>query len=232
MELFKRLFAGVTIVAMALITVAPTGFAHAATLEGGDLVKASGAAVYYYGQDGKRYVFPNEATYKTWYADFSKVKTITDSELAALPIGGNVVFKPGTYLVKITTDPKVYAVGPNGALHWVKSEAAAKTLWGNDWAKWVKDVPDAFFTNYSVSTSDIDGTKHVAGSVIKYNGSDKMYYVDTDGKKREFTGTAFADNGFMSKFVVTSPDSITYSNGSGIAIKEVALWDAVGRAHV
>lgn len=230
MELFKRLFAGVTIVAMALITVAPTGFAHAATLEGGDLVKASGAAVYYYGTDGKRYVFPNESTYKTWYADFSKVKTITDSELAALPIGGNVVFKPGTYLVKITTDPKVYAVAPNGTLHWVKSEAAAKTLWGNDWAKWVKDVPDAFFTNYSVSTTDLDGTMHVPGSVIKYSGSDKMYYVDTDGKKREFTGTAFADNGFMSKFVVTSPDSITYPNGSGIGTKEPMFWDAAQKS--
>lgn len=230
MELFKRLFAGVTIVAMALITVAPTGFAHAATLEGGDLVKASGAAVYYYGTDGKRYVFPNEATYKTWYADFSKVKTITDSELAALPIGGNVVFRAGTNLVKITTDPKVYAVAPNGALHWVKSEAAAKTLWGNDWAKWVKDVPDAFFTNYSVSTTDLDGTMHVPGSVIKYSGSDKMYYVDTDGKKREFTGTAFADNGFMSKFVVTSPDSITYPNGSGIGTKEAMFWDAAQKS--
>lgn len=230
MDLFKRLFASVTIVAMALITVAPAGFANAASLSAGDLIKASGAAVYYYGTDGKRYVFPNEATYKTWYADFSKVKTISDSELAAISIGGNVVFRPGTYLVKITTDPKVYAVSNGGSLHWVKSESAAKTLWGNDWAKWVKDVPDAFFTNYSVSSMDIDGTKHPAGSLIKYNGSDKMYLVDMDGKKREFTGSAFADNGFMSKFVLTSPDSITYPNGSGVTGTETMLWDAAQKS--
>lgn len=230
MELFKRLFSGITIVALALITVAPAGFAHAATLSGGDLIKASGAAVYYYGNDGKRYVFPNENTFKTWYGDFSSVKTITDSELAAISIGGNVVFRPGTYLVKITTDPKVYAVSTNKTLHWVKSEAAAKTLWGNDWAKWVKDVPDAYFTNYNDSTTVIDGTMHPAGSLIKYNGSDKVYYVDKDGKKREFTGSSFSMNGFMTKFVVTSPDSITYPNGAEISGKESMLWDAAQKS--
>jgi hypothetical protein len=55
--------------------------AGAATLSSGDLIKASLPAVYYYGGDGKRYVFPNEKTYKTWYADFSSVKKITDGEI-------------------------------------------------------------------------------------------------------------------------------------------------------
>lgn len=226
MDLFKKLFAGVTIVAMAMITVAPAGFAHAASLSDGDLVKkASSSAVYYY-TNGKRYVFPTESTYKTWYSDFSKVKTIESAELSAIPLGGNVTFRPGTNLVKITTDPKVYAVSPNGNLHWVKSEAAAKTLFGNDWSKMVKDVPDGFFTNYKVSSVDLDGTKHVPGQVIKYNGSDKMYYITSDWKKREFTGNSFAMNGFNSMYVVTSPDSITYPNGSDITGAETMLWDA------
>src|SRR3989344_4361505 len=58
----------------------------------GDLIKASQPAVYYYGSDGKRYVFPNEKTYKTWYADFSAVKVITDAELATYAIGGNATY--------------------------------------------------------------------------------------------------------------------------------------------
>ncbi len=132
------------------------GFANAATaatLVAGDLVKASGPAVYYYGADGKRYVFPNEKTYMTWYANFSSVKTITDAELAALTIGGNVTYKPGVKMVKITTDPKVYAVDKGGTLKWVESEAIATSLYGSDWNKMIDDVSDAFFVNYTVGAS-------------------------------------------------------------------------------
>lgn len=119
----------------------------------GALVKASGPAVYYKTTDGKRYVFPNEATYKTWYADFSGVTTITDAELSALPIAGNVTMKPGVTLVKITTDPKVYAVDTGGVLRWVQTEALASQLYGTSWATLVKDIPDAFFINYKVGGS-------------------------------------------------------------------------------
>lgn len=143
--------------------------AHAATMTAGDLIKASLPAVYYYGADGKRYVFPNEKTYKTWYADFSSVKTVTDAELAAVAIGGNATYRPGVKMVKITTDPKVYAVAKGGSLRWVKTEDVAKALYGNDWNKQVDDVPDAFFTNYTVgadvaAAADFDKAAQQAGS--------------------------------------------------------------------
>jgi hypothetical protein len=132
-----------------------------AAVASGDLIKASLPAVYYYGADGKRYVFPNEKTYKTWYSDFSSVKTITDDELAAITIGGNVTYKPGAKMVKITTDPKVYAVDAKGTLRWVKTEAIAIALYGSNWNTMIDDVPDAFFTNYTIgaeiaSASDFD----------------------------------------------------------------------------
>ena len=61
--------------------VAPTTKAAASA---GDLIKKDGlSAVYYLGDDGKRYVFPNEATYKSWYSDFSGVVTISSDELKA-----------------------------------------------------------------------------------------------------------------------------------------------------
>jgi hypothetical protein len=118
----------------------------------GDLIKASTAAVYYLGTDGKRYVFPNEKTYKTWYPDFSSVKTITDSQLAGYAIGGNVTYKPSSKMVKITTDPKVYAVDAHGTLRWITSESVAQALYGASWAAMVDDVADSFFTNYSIGT--------------------------------------------------------------------------------
>lgn len=122
----------------------------AASFGTGDLIKGSLPAVYYYGANGKRYVFPNEKTYKTWYLDFSGVKTISDAELAAIQIGGNVTYKPGVMMVKITTDPKVYAVAAGGTLRWVKTEAIAQALYGVNWSGKVEDIPDAFFTNYNL----------------------------------------------------------------------------------
>ncbi|PIR66749.1 MAG: hypothetical protein COU51_02340 [Parcubacteria group bacterium CG10_big_fil_rev_8_21_14_0_10_36_14] len=135
--------------------------AEAADLQSGDLIKASLPAVYYYATDGKRYVFPNEKTYNTWYDGFTGVKTITDSELAVIQIGGNAVYRAGVKLIKIQTDPKVYAVAKDGVLRWIKTESIAVALYGADWAKKVEDVPDAFFTNYTIG-ADI-------GSADNYN---------------------------------------------------------------
>lgn len=135
-----------------LLLLFPMLPASAVAISAGDLVRASQPDVYYYGSDGKRYVFPNEKTYDSWYADFSGVKIITDAELAAMPLGGNVTYKPGVKMIKIATDSKVYAVGAGGVLHWVQTEAAALALYGADWNKKIDDVPDTFFVNYKMGT--------------------------------------------------------------------------------
>lgn len=116
------------------------------------LVKgASFDSVYYVANNDKRYVFPNESVFKSWYVDFIGIQTIADQELYGIPLGGNVTYKPGN-LIKITTDPKVYSVGQNGTLRWVETEALAIELYGVDWAKQVKDVADVFFINYTLGT--------------------------------------------------------------------------------
>ncbi len=107
-------------------------------------------AVYYCGGDGKRYVFPNSRVYASWYTDFSGVQVIDAQALAALRIGGNVTYRPGAKLVKITTDPKVYAVDLHGTLRWVSTSALAAKLYGANWAKNVDDLPDAFFADYRI----------------------------------------------------------------------------------
>lgn len=107
-------------------------------------------AVYYLASDGKRYVFPNEKTYFTWYADFSSVVTVTMEELASYPIGGNVTYRPGSRMVKIQSDPRVFVVGEGGALRHVGSEGVAEALYGPYWNTMVDDIPDAFFVNYGV----------------------------------------------------------------------------------
>lgn len=120
-------------------------------------IKGSGPAIYLYAADGKRHAFPNEAVYRSWFsttdgkADFTNVLTIDDAALAQVTLGKNVTYRPGMRLVKIATDPKVYAVGQEATLRWVQTEEAATALYGANWARQVDDIPDTFFSNYIVS---------------------------------------------------------------------------------
>lgn len=187
--------------------------AQAATLNSGDLIKASGPAVYFYAADGKRYVFPDEKTYFSWFLDFSAVKTITDAELAAINIGGNVTIRPGTKLVKITTDPKTYAVTKCGTLHWIESETVAKALYGDAWATRVVDVPDSFFVNYTIGSS-IPNNVHPDGQLITYSGDSNKYVVMSGQKRKIADDAAFAANKWnMINSVVTT---ISYADGAAV----------------
>ena len=117
----------------------------------GQLIKGSSqATVYYCGRDYKRYVFPNEKIFLTWYSDFSSLINITDAQLAQVTIGGNVTYKPGIRMIKIISDPKVYAVARGGTLRWVATEAIAAELYGANWNRMIDDVSDAFFFSYEI----------------------------------------------------------------------------------
>jgi hypothetical protein len=105
-------------------------------------------AVYYLGTDGKRHAFPNDKVYFTWYADFSGVQLISESQMAGITLGNNVTYKPGVKMVKFTTDPKVYAVEKGGLLRWVTTEAVAVSLYGSSWNTIIDDINDAFYANY------------------------------------------------------------------------------------
>lgn len=156
-----RIATAISTATLALGLLAPAAHAQM-TPSFGDLLKlpsdgnpetTADAAVYYFGADGKRYVFPTEKTYKTWYPDYSTVKTTTPEILAGIPIGGNVTYRAGIRLVKITTDPKVYAVSKNGILRPVTSEAVATALFGANWNQQIDDLPDPFFVNYRVGST-------------------------------------------------------------------------------
>jgi hypothetical protein len=197
--------------------------ASAATLVAGDLIKASGPAVYFYAADGERYTFPTQSTYMSWYDDFTGVKTVTDDELAAIDLAGNVVVRPGTNLVKITTVPKVYAVEPNGALVWVETEDAATALYGDNWASLVIDIPDGFWTNYADTDEALDGTAYPAGTLVKMDGGADIYYVNADGSWSMIADEdAFALNGWSMDDVITT--SLTMPS-AGDAISEATYND-------
>jgi len=144
----RSLLASLSIFTLLASSVALPLPTHAAS----ELIRSSTPTVYYLGSDGKRYVFPNERTFFTWYSNFSTVRRISDSELSTYSIGGNVTERPGVRLVKITTVPRVYAISRGGTLRWIQNATLAQALYGTTWNKSVDDIPDVFFSNYHEGT--------------------------------------------------------------------------------
>ena len=178
----------------------------------GDLIKIDGySPVYYLGSDMKRYVFPNESTYFSWYSDFSSVVTVDQTEVESYPLAANVVMRPGTKLVKrpVPTDPKVYAVEPSGVLRWVPDEATAVALYGDDWASMVVDVPDSFFVNYSISTTDVSSDAYPAGSLVQFGEDATVYYINEAGEAQAIADeAAFNANRWSWDAILTAPASM------------------------
>lgn len=115
------------------------------------LIKSpTSTSVYYCGVDGRRYAFPSDRVFFSWYSDFDDVQVITAEELASALLAGNVRYRPGVKLIKIQTDLKVYAIGKGGILRWVASEEIAVQLYGSDWGSQVDDVSETLFINYTV----------------------------------------------------------------------------------
>lgn len=210
---FKKFFsAAVIIVFMFSCFNVFMSSAKAQALKTGDLIKAPEfSAVYYYGADGKRYVFPNQKTYDTWYNDFSKVIVITLEELGNIPIGGNITYREGTRLIKITTDPKVYAVSPDGTLRALDSEVRAKTLYGDNWAQLIDDVPDAFFTNYNV-VAPINSNQHPDSTIIER--PDGKRYLIKNGQKKFFADDVFVKNRYNAEYLIHT--NMDYPDGQPI----------------
>ena len=234
MQTLRKVFA-ISVIFVTVLSLSFSAVPAFAAASAGDLIKMKGlSSVYYLGGDGKRYVFPNEQTYFSWYRDFSSVMTIPQAELEGYPLGANVTVRPGTKLVKITTNPNVYAVEPGGNLRKIGSEAQAIALFGANWAKRVIDVPDAFFTNYKTG-SDLPNGVYPIGSLVKLaSAPDVLYYDGTNYRKVE-TEAAFNANRFNWNDVVTTSLAIV-AGGTSISGAVSAYTDtssgAGGTAYV
>ena len=163
----------------------------------GTLVKGTSlSTVYYYASNGSRYAFPNEKTYLTWFSDFSGVQTISDAELAAIPLTGNIVYRPGSRWIKIQSDPKTYVVTPQGHIRWVESEEVAMGLAGSNWNQMIDDVADVFFVDYTVGASLTSAAGAFNGALVSMSGNT---YLVWDGMTRLVTSSGFTANRFQTR---------------------------------
>lgn len=129
-------------------------------IQPGDLIKASLDAVYYYSAQGTRHVFVTQSIYDTWYDDFSSIKVISDTELAAIPLGAAVGYRPGTMLTAPSIN-EVYVIDRGQVLRHLGSEQVALDLYGPTWNKQINDLQESLLFNYNFGTviqvsTDID----------------------------------------------------------------------------
>ncbi|KKQ57230.1 MAG: hypothetical protein US74_C0006G0013 [Parcubacteria group bacterium GW2011_GWA2_38_13] len=183
-----------------LFFVAMIPTAHASI----QLVKSKNSpAVYFLNGDKSRHAFPNFITYKSWYGDdFSKIVTMSDEFISQVPLGKNVTIRPGTHLIKVPSNPSVYAVEEGGVLRHIDDYAVAMDIYGKNWEKKIVDIPEVFFENYTIGDS-IKNSYDIPDSIIYKINSEPGYYWKTDNIIRPFENIeAILKNGYSLNDVV------------------------------
>lgn len=107
----------------------------------GTYIRGESWPTVYYIDGQVRRPFLDSQTYFTYESDFSRVVTVADSLLSLYSLGGPMLPKPGSILLKVQSVPRVYITDSSGALHWITTEEIANALFGNSWAEYVIDVP-------------------------------------------------------------------------------------------
>lgn len=170
------------------------------SLSPGDLIKGRPSTVYFYGSDGRRYVFPNEKTFFTWYPDFRTVKILSDAELAAIPLGSsNITYRPGSRLVKVESNNQVYAVDRGGFLRPVASEQMAESLYGINWKNLTEDIPAVFFPNYKIGAPIVTTFDYKPSDVLTLTSTiaqDKFLPASTITVAIDEAGAGFVPSSF------------------------------------
>lgn len=124
-------------------------------IDEGGLLKGQGSTVYYLGEDGKLHPFINSLVYHSWYSDFKNIKYVSDSRLKQYEVGQPVCLKAGTWLVKFSSWPMVYAVEPGCQLRPILSEGEAVILYGSQWSKRVLEFDAPQLSHYRIRSYSV-----------------------------------------------------------------------------
>jgi len=209
-----------SVAVLAILLSSSFSTSHVFAAGANDLVKCPDfSSVYYVGDDGNRYVFPNEKIYFSWYSDFSTVRTISCDDLASFPIGDRLVYQAGTRLVKIPSDPSVYAVESNGVLREIPDEGIAKKLYGDDWSDRVDDVSEAFWSSFTVGAVLEDG--EVPEGTVFADADGNLFREEHDGSATEIDAALDADKEKVLKEHALVLDDVEERLGVALALTNV-----------
>lgn len=220
----KKIFPLLSLTVLVVGVAVPGLTAQAASAN--DLVKcADSSAVYYLAEDGDRYVFPNEDIYFSWYPDFHDVKTVSCADLATLPLGDRIVYQAGTRLVKIPSDPSVFAVEDDGLLREIPSEVAAIALFGEDWSERVDDVSEAFWPSFTVGAPLAED--EVPEGTILEDDNGSLFRVEDDGTATEIDPVLTIDQEAVLEHHALSMSDVEEQLGLALALTRVSSESAI-----
>lgn len=114
------------------------------------------SVIYYVGADGYRHAFSDQSVYMSWYpddVDADDVHVISYARLTQIALGENVMYRPGSRLVKFQSSPKVYAIDLHGVLRWIGGEDVASQLYGPSWNTDIVVIPDTLLRDYTFGVS-------------------------------------------------------------------------------
>jgi hypothetical protein len=116
----------------------------------GTLLQGQTGYLFYYGVGGKIHPFLDTTVYQSWYENFDNVVQVSNRMLAEYVIGKPVCMRPGTWLIKFESDPRIYAVELGCILRPIYSQVEAYILYGEKWQERVHELPTAFKDDYRV----------------------------------------------------------------------------------
>lgn len=114
------------------------------------------SSLYWYSDTGERFTFPTGDILYSWFPETSAIPPVyqvTDETLASITLAGNIVYRPGTRLIKIESDEKIYAIDIDGLIRWIPNEDTISELYGRKWKDLLVVSPDVLFLDYSIGNT-------------------------------------------------------------------------------
>lgn len=118
-------------------------------------------AIWYYGCDGKKYLFSHLGAFESWFGKMPArcclVRVITDEIFQTIPrgvmAGGKICYRPGNHILQTTlTDgtlwDTLFVVAKGCVLRQLANEQVAEEIFGSDWKNYIENIPWAHYYNY------------------------------------------------------------------------------------
>lgn len=192
-------------------------------IQPGDLMRSeSSTAVYYLGEDEMRYVFPDDATYFSWYTDFDDVQWVSNETLNLYPLGGIVMHQPGSSLLSIASNNTYYAIEHGGILRPLASADIAAELYGMEYKEFVTELPETFFGHYTLGS-----VVEFAGQYNKTAAMNESATISHDLGLQAPLQLSIEEEGFSQPTVEIEPNTaIKWTNNLDEAAS-VTEWDRI-----
>lgn len=114
------------------------------------LLKGESDTVYYLGYDGRIHPYLHAVVFHSYTQNYSQIRYVSNQTLRQYQIGEPVCVRPGTWLVKFESLPRVYAVEPGCRLRPIRSEVEAFVLYGSRWQERMLEIAPAFEFFYHI----------------------------------------------------------------------------------